>query len=208
MARLNSPGFIAGPAGKLQLLVDSPEEDARAVAVICHPHTQHGGTLANKVVHQVARTFTGQGAVSVRFNFRGAGDSEGEYDAGVGEVDDLTQVVNWVRGQCPGLPLWLAGFSFGAYVALLAAKKLAPDWLVTIAPPVNLYDVHSIQVTSPHWLVIQGSEDEIVPADAVLAWTAGLQQPPQLAEIAGAGHFFHGQLNVLKDQLTENMPHG
>ena len=122
VARLSNSSLIEGSAGKIQLVVDEPGQDAQALAIICHPHTQHGGTLSNKVVHQIARTFTALNAVTVRFNFRGAGDSEGRYDSGVGEVDDLTRVVNWARNRWPGVPFWLAGFSFGAYVGLKAAK--------------------------------------------------------------------------------------
>ena len=144
----------------------------------------------------------------MRFNFRGAGNSEGNYDAGVGEQDDLIQVVNWAQEKWAGLPLWLAGFSFGAYVALMAAEKLAPDWLVTIAPPVNLYNFTSVKVATPHWLVIQGGDDEIVPADAVLSWLADLGKLPQLVVIPEAGHFFHGRLNTLRDQLIANASRG
>lgn len=206
MARLNSPNYIEGLAGRIQLVIDEPEQEIQAIAIICHPHTLHGGTLSNKVVHQVARTFTAINAVTVRFNFRGAGESEGQYDGGVGEVDDLTRVVNWARSRWKGVPFWLAGFSFGAYVVLKAVKALVPDWLVTIAPPVNLYNFDSVSVTTPDWLLIQGSEDEIVPASDVLAWAEGLQQQPQIKIVAEAGHFFHGRLNQIRDQLIVNAP--
>ncbi len=206
VARLSNSSLIEGSAGKIQLVVDEPGQDAQALAIICHPHTQHGGTLSNKVVHQIARTFTALNAVTVRFNFRGAGDSEGHYDSGVGEVDDLTRVVNWARNRWPGVPFWLAGFSFGAYVGLKAAKALAPDWLVSIAPPVNLYDFDSVCVKTPNWLLIQGSDDEIVPVSDVLAWAEGLQRQPQIEIVPEAGHFFHGRLNLIRDQLMVNAP--
>jgi alpha/beta superfamily hydrolase len=193
VVRLNN--FIEGSAGRIELVVDEPEQGVQAIAVICHPHTLHGGTLSNKVIYQVARTFTALNVVTVRFNFRGAG-----------EVDDLAQVVNWARHRWMDVPFWLAGFSFGAYVGLKAAKALAPDWLVTIAPPVNLYNFDSISVKTPNWLLIQGSEDEIVPASDVLAWAEGLQQKPQIEIVAEAGHFFHGRLNQIRDQLIVNAP--
>ena len=202
----NDIDFINGPAGRLQLVVDEPEQDAHSIAVVCHPHTLHGGTLTNKVVHQLARTFVELGAVTVRFNFRGAGNSEGEYDAGPGEAEDLDCVVNWARGKWPGLRLWLAGFSFGAYVVSKSANRQEPAWLVTIAPPVNLYDFDKLRVTVADWLLILGSEDEVVPTHDVLAWVQSLHAQPNVALVPQAGHFFHGRLNQLKNQLLENAP--
>ncbi|MDT8386129.1 MAG: alpha/beta fold hydrolase [Thiogranum sp.] len=193
--------IIPGPAGSLQLWVESPSAESKAIAVICHPHPLHGGTLNNKVVHQLARTFRKLGAVSFRFNFRGVGKSSGEYDEGRGELDDLLAVVVWAKNQWPDRDLWLAGFSFGAFVALKAAQQLVPDWLVTVAPAVNHFpDNIPLDADFP-WLLIHGDQDEIVPADTLLSWFHGLEHPPRLELLEGAGHFFHGRLNDLSQTI-------
>lgn len=195
------PPFVDGPAGPLQIAVDQPASTPRAVGVLCHPHTQHGGTLTNKVIHQAARAFADAGAVAVRFNFRGAGGSGGSYDHGNGEVDDVAAVVAWARGRWPDRPLWLAGFSFGAYVSLRAVEAQAPERVVSIAPPVNLYAFDSIALPQSRWLVVQGGQDEVVPAAAVDAWIATLDRPPEYAFLPDAGHFFHGRLNLLREHI-------
>ena len=200
--------FIAGPVGRLQAVVDEPEQTPRAVAIICHPHTQYGGTLTNKVVHQLSRTFSGMGAASVRFNFRGAGESDGEYDAGNGESDDLAAVVDWSRQRWPEQPLWLAGFSFGAYVALRMAAALKPAWLVTVAPPVNLFPLDDFVRPDADWLLVQGADDEVVPASDVLHWVQQQHPPPETVVVEGAGHFFHGRLNQLQEIVRQQQPPG
>lgn len=194
---------IAGPAGDLQLVEEQPEHEVRAVAVVCHPHPLHGGTLKNKVVHQLARTFVELGAVSVRFNFRGVGASEGQYGHGQGELEDLGVVVDWARERWPGRPLWLAGFSFGAAVVLRGAGRLAPDWLVTAAPAINYLPSGSPLPAGVPWLLIQGAEDDVVPTAQVLEWVDALPERPRLTLLEGAGHFFHGRLNDLRHTLLD-----
>jgi len=195
---------IEGPAGTLQLLVDLPEGAPVALAVICHPHPLHGGSFNNKIVHQLAKTFTGLGAVSVRFNFRGVGESDGSYDEGRGELQDLLAVVAWAQSQWPGLPLWLGGFSFGGWIALQAVAQLVPQRLVTVAPAVNYFPDASLRLTDVSWLLIQGDADDIVPAEQVHAWLATLDAQPQRVLLAGAGHFFHGRLNELKQAVIDH----
>lgn len=199
---------IAGPAGTLQLLQDVPAGPAQALAVICHPHPLHGGTLNNKIVHQLARTFNQLGAVSVRFNFRGVGDSAGHYDEGRGEALDLQAVVAWAQQQWPGLPLWLAGFSFGGFVAIKVAGQLQPERLVTVAPAVNYFPGQAFRVTAPDWLVIQGEEDDVVPVAAVQAFIQPQSPSPTLVLVEGAGHFFHGRLNALKQAILDAFSDG
>ena len=129
---------LPGPAGRLEVAVDPPEAEAERrplVAIVCHPLPTEGGTMHNKVVVMAARSLRELGAVTVRFNFRGTGASAGSFDQGQGEGDDLRAVVQWVRGQRPGTALWLAGFSFGAYVSLRAAHEVQPEGLISIAPP-------------------------------------------------------------------------
>ncbi|HHJ15060.1 MAG TPA: alpha/beta hydrolase [Gammaproteobacteria bacterium] len=197
---------MEGPAGRLELRVDLPQEEPRALAVICHPHPLHGGSLDNKVVHQLARAFSEQGAVSVRFNFRGVGNSEGAYDEGRGEREDLLAVTGWARKRWPELPLWLAGFSFGGLVALAATAELAPDWLVTVAPAVSYFPVTPGLPPHGRWLLIQGTDDEIVPAKDVEAWLASAGLSPEKVFVEGAGHFFHGRLNRLREAVAHHAP--
>lgn len=193
---------LPGPAGVIEALAECALA-ARAVpaaAVICHPHSLHGGSLHNKVVHMLARALRELGCDTLRFNFRGVGQSEGRFDHGRGETEDLRAVVRWLQQRRPQAELWLAGFSFGAYVALRAAADLAPARLITVAPPVNLYPELQQLPRPPAcpWLIVQGEQDEIVPAPAVARWAQTLHPPPDIAWIPQAGHFFHRRLGELR----------
>lgn len=192
---------LAGAAGDIEVVVDLPAATPRAVAVCCHPHPLYGGALTNKVIHTVARAFAARGAAAVRFNFRGVGASQGVHDEGRGETDDLVTVAAWARARWPGVPLWLGGFSFGAYVALQGAARLAPGLLVTVAPPAGRWDFSGIAAPACPWLVVQGSEDELVPAAGVVAWARSLQPAVRIAMLEGATHFFHGRLRELQDTV-------
>ena len=204
----HNSSFIAGPVGEIQMLETIPETAPQALAIICHPHPLHGGTLDNKIVHQLAKSFVALGAVSVRFNFRGVGQSEGEYDQGRGERDDLLAVVEWARQRWPDLPLWLAGFSFGGYIALDAAQLLHPDWLVTVAPAVNYFPDQPVALKGIHWLLIHGDADDIVPWPELASWVDQQGLSPDTVQVEGAGHFFHGQLNRLRDIVLRAAPSG
>jgi alpha/beta superfamily hydrolase len=194
---------IQGPAGALQVLEEKAHVDPAAVAVICHPHPLYGGSLSNKVVHQLAKTFRELGAVSVRFNFRGVGESEGKFDEGRGEVEDLVAVASWAVERWPGLQLWLAGFSFGGFIALRAAQRLQPRRLVTVAPAVNYFPAEPLQLPPLDWLLIQGDSDDIVPADRVMRWLESQSAQPRLVLLDGVDHFFHGRLNSLRQTLID-----
>ena len=195
---------IQGPAGVLELLEETPNrEHVVAVAVICHPHPLHGGTMSNKVVHQLARSFGELGAISVRFNFRGVGASEGRFDQGKGELDDLLAVADWVSQRWPDYPLWLGGFSFGGFIAIKAAQRLVPQWLVTVAPAINYFPDPVHGLPDIPWLLIQGEDDDVVPAAQILQWRRTLKHRPRLALMPGAGHFFHGRLNELRQTVIE-----
>ncbi len=190
--------LIDGPVGSLQILVDELPVKPRALAVICHPHPLHGGSFTNKVVHQLSRTFIELGAVGVRFNFRGVGDSQGVYAEGVGELDDLVCVVNWAKQKWPDLPLWLAGFSFGGSIALEGAGLLEPNALVTVAPAIEHIPPSFLPDETLQWLLIHGDSDEIIPADTMVNWVTSLKNKPDFMVVEDAGHFFHGKLNELK----------
>lgn len=195
---------IQGPAGLLEVVEAKPDrEPAIAVAIICHPHPLHGGSLNNKVVHQLARAFGELGAISIRFNFRGVGASEGRFDEGRGELDDLLAVAAWASERWPGHPVWLAGFSFGGFIAIQGAQRLTPQWLVTVAPAINHFPDPVSGPSGVRWLLIQGEGDDVVPAAEVLQWRRTLQHRPRLALMPGAGHFFHGRLNELRETVID-----
>ncbi|MCO5977500.1 alpha/beta hydrolase [Ideonella oryzae] len=191
---------VAGPAGPLEVAVDAPQDTApRGVVVVCHPHPLHGGTMDNKVVQTLARAFLQLGYRVVRFNFRGVGASAGQYDEGRGEVDDALAVVAAVRD--PALPLALAGFSFGAYVAAAAAARLPADQaaerLALVGPATSRFPVPPVPADT---LVIHGEADDVVPLQATLDWARPQVLP--VVVVPGVGHFFHGQLSVLKSLVT------
>ncbi len=170
---------LDGPAGSLEMVVDLPKADVPVqpiVAIVCHPLSTEGGTLHNKVVTMTATTLRELGIATVRFNFRSVGGSAGEFDHGVGEQDDLKAVAAWVRSQRPDDRLWLAGFSFGAFVSLKAAAELQPEALISIAPPAGRWDFDGIAPPA-RWLVIQGEQDEIVDPQAVYQWLDSLDFP-------------------------------
>ena len=194
---------IAGPAGAIECAIDEPADVPRGLAVICHPHPQAGGTLDNKVVQTLARAFAQLGLRSVRFNFRGIGASEGAWDGGRGEVDDALAVIAAYRGIAEAqaalaLPLVLAGFSFGGYVAAEAARRLPEGAkatrLVLVAPSTQKERVPAVPSNT---LVVHGDADDVVPLAATLDWARPQSLP--VTVVPGAGHFFHGQLTLLKD---------
>ena len=197
--------LLDGPAGALEVVVDFPEpaEARPLVAVVCHPLPTEGGTMHNKVVTMVARALRELGATTVRFNFRGTGGSAGEFDDGRGEREDLRTVVDWVQDARPGDRLWLAGFSFGAYVTLAAAAELLPDAVISIAPPAagRGWDFAAIAAPDVPWLVVQGDADEIVDPNAVYAWIDGLARQPQLVRMPDTSHFFHRKLVDLRGAI-------
>jgi uncharacterized protein len=199
--------LLDGPAGVLEVAVDRTECPPRpAIAVMCHPLPTEGGTMHNKVVTMTVRALRELGLDTVRFNFRGVGASEGGFDDGNGEADDLRAVANWVRAQRPDAALWVAGFSFGAYVALRAAELLQPAFLLTIAPPVRRsWDFNALTLPTCPWLVIQGDADEIVDPQAVSDWIDAMPRPPQLVRMPDTSHFFHRKLMDLRGAIKHGV---
>jgi alpha/beta superfamily hydrolase len=196
--------FIDGPVGRLEAIMDvSTAENALGVAVVCHPHPQHGGTMHNKVVHTLARAFVRMGYASLRFNFRGTEQSEGVYDEGQGELDDALAAVAWARERYADSPLWLAGFSFGAAIAVKAAVAIEVDGLVSVAPAISRFASGlESQPTCP-WLIVQGDQDELVDVEETVAWVDGLAPGPELLIIPDGEHFFHGRLNELREAVQK-----
>jgi uncharacterized protein len=197
MAVASTHADMTGPAGRIEAAIDEPEGTVRGVAVLCHPHPVHGGTMDNKVIQTLARAFVALGHRAVRFNFRGVGASQGQWDNGRGEVDDAMAVVAAARADA--LPLVLGGFSFGGYVAAKAAERLVSaqtpaQRVVLVGPATSTFDVPAVPADS---LIIHGEADEVVPLQATLDWARPQGLP--VVVLPGVGHFFHGQLTRLRD---------
>ncbi len=194
---------LNGPIGKLDAITDlaDPAIARRGVAVICHPLTAEGGTMHNKVVTMIERALRESGLDTVRFNFREAGNSEGVYDKGVGERDDLSAVVAWVRRVRPDDALWLGGFSFGSFVSIAQAVSLKADALISIAPPVGRWEFDTIALPTCPWLIVQGEADEVVEPEGVFAWVDTLEHKPELVRMPDTSHFFHRRLMDLRGAI-------
>ena len=189
----------AGPAGELEVALDRPIGEPRGCALIAHPHPLHGGTLNNKVVQTLTRAFVQQGWLAVRWNFRGVGRSSGSYDEGRGELEDLLAVA---QTQAPTGPLCLAGFSFGAFVTTHALARLGSQRNVQRVVLVGTATSRFVaQPIAPEFhartLVIHGEHDDTVPLGSVMDWARPQVLP--VTVVPAGGHFFHGQLPLLKD---------
>ncbi len=187
--------------GKLETVVDDPETERRGLLLVAHPHPLHGGSLDNKVVTTLAKAANEAGWVSVRPNFRGVGMSDGAFDAGVGETDDLLAVARFVEASYPGLPWVLAGFSFGAFVQHRLRQQLDARRLILVAPAVTMYEFDPVPEDT---VVIFGDADELIPPAAIqlLARRQGLVTKV----VHEAGYFFHGKLAELKQAFEEACP--
>jgi alpha/beta superfamily hydrolase len=208
--RAGTPAHLVldGPAGALEAVLEAPDAGVPAqpvVAVFCHPLPTEGGTMHNKVVTMGCRALRELGVTTLRFNFRGTGASAGAFDEGTGESADLRAVAEWVRAHRPGHALWLAGFSFGAYVSIRSAAELQPRLLISVAPPAGRsWNFVDMPLYTGPWLVVQGGADEVVEPDAVYRWlerVAELRQPPELVVIPDTSHFFHGRLMDLRGAI-------
>ena len=195
-------GEIAGPVGPLSVAVDTTTDvPTRGLAVICHPHPLQGGTMDNKVVTTVARALVQRGWRVVRFDYRGVRQSAGSWDEGRGEVDDALAVI--AAHRVAGESLVLGGFSFGGFVAASAAAKLPeadkPRKMVLIAPSTAKHDAPPVIADT---LLIHGEADDVVPLAASMDWARPQALP--VVVVPGAGHFFHGQLVLLKSLVVRN----
>ncbi len=186
--------FVAGPAGRIECAVDAPEGHAKGRALVAHPHPQFGGTLDNKVVQTLARAFVELGYEAWRPNFRGVGESEGSFDAGRGEVDDLAAVHAFIH------PLVLAGFSFGAVMQAMLARRARAERVVLVGIAVTSFEVPAVPAGT---LVIHGESDQTIPLAAVLDWARPQELP--VVVVPGAEHFFHRKLQVLRGIVAANV---
>jgi alpha/beta superfamily hydrolase len=198
---------LAGPAGVIEALRDEPgdSEPVKGTAVIAHPHPLFSGTMENKVVQTLARAFVQSGWRSVRFNFRGVGASEGVHDEGRGELEDMLAVI---AGEAPEGLLAIGGFSFGAFVSAAAVSRLWPERqankIVLVGTAASRFEVKPLPADAhERTLVIHGEQDDTVPLSAVMDWARPQQLP--VTVVPGGGHFFHGQLPLLKGLVARHL---
>ncbi|MCS5710741.1 alpha/beta family hydrolase [Candidatus Berkiella aquae] len=198
--------LIDGPAGQLEVLTTLPETQPMGVGVICHPHPLHQGTMNNKVVHTLSKAFAKKDLATVRFNYRGVGQSEGTFGNSIGEVADLMAVLQWVDKVLDKPTLWLAGFSFGAYIAAMGATQHACQQLYSIAPAVNHQPYDELPAITCPWVIIQGEQDEVISPQVVYDWYAHHAQPNmQLFKMPETSHFFHGHLITLRETVENHL---
>ncbi|GLH35451.1 MULTISPECIES: alpha/beta fold hydrolase [Pseudomonas] len=204
-----TPLFIDGPVGQLEALY-LDVADARGAVLICHPNPVQGGTMLNKVVSTLQRTARDAGYVTLRFNYRGVGQSAGSHDMGAGEVADAQAAASWLREKHPHLPLVLMGFSFGGFVATCLAGRLESadvtlQHLFMIAPAVMRLTAEFPLPQRCPITVVQPDADEVVAPQLVYEWSDTLPRPHELLKVAECGHFFHGKLTDLKDLLLPRL---
>lgn len=199
--------FVTGQAGKLECALDLPKTDPVGIALIAHPHPLYGGTMNNKVVQMLARTFVGLGYIAVRMNFRGVGTSEGSHDFGNGETDDMAILLDHIKKQYPELPVVLGGFSFGTYVQSKLQQKLAasgqsPGRMVFVSATAGKWAVDSVPANT---LLIHGEFDEVVPLQDVFNWAR--PQDLSIVVVAGADHLFNHKLHHIRNIITTVFHH-
>ncbi|MBD8725438.1 alpha/beta fold hydrolase [Oxalobacteraceae sp. CFBP 13708] len=195
--------YLDGDAGKMQCLLDLPDDAPRGIALVAHPHPLYGGTMENKVAQTLARTFVTLGYAVARFNFRGVGESEGVYDDGKGEVDDMAIMYEHMRARYPDLPVTLAGFSFGTFVQAQFALRLeaegrAPERLVLVGTAAGKWPMPPVPQDT---ILIHGEQDDTITMQQVFDWARPLDVPVII--IPGADHFFHRRLGHIKNLVVQ-----
>lgn len=201
------PFIFSGATGKLEGILTIPETQninpPATIAILGHPHSLHGGTMQNKVVTTMAKAFREKNIPSLRFNFRGVGNSEGHYDAGLGESEDMVILTKQWLQEMPDTGVIFAGFSFGSYVTYRAAAQMKHQLLLSIAPAVHHYDYQEFPQNPHPWFIIQGDLDEVVAAKTVSQFAENVQPPIPVIHMPEASHFFHGKLLELKAHIQQ-----
>jgi uncharacterized protein len=198
---------IEGPSGAIEAVVEDPGISSAHYAIVCHPHPVYGGTMDNKVVTTVARGLNECSVPTLRFNFRGVGQSIGAFDRGIGETADAAAVAAFGAARWPGRTLIVAGFSFGGYVALRLARHHPTQKLIAVAPAVQFFEA-GIGAPNCPWVIIQGDADDVVDPSAVIGWASALTPAPRVVVLSGVGHFFHGRLRELRDAVIDAIRNG
>jgi len=205
MARRIESLFIPGPAGRLEAILEEPENrEPREAALVCHPHPQHGGTMHNKVVYRMARGLRRAGAVVLRFNYRGVNLSEGEYDQGIGEIEDTRAALDLLRERYPSLPFSLAGFSFGSRIVLKLGCEIEPNpsRVIAVGFPASYQSERLGDCRCPRTF-IQSTHDQFGPVPAMEAYFATLPEPKKLVWVEARDHFFAGALDQFEEAIFE-----
>jgi uncharacterized protein len=203
MARRIESLFLAGPAGRLEAVLEEPEDqDPREAALVCHPHPQHGGTMHNKVVYRIARGMRRAGAVVLRFNYRGVNMSEGQYDNGIGETEDARAALDFLRSRYPSLPFAIAGFSFGSRIALkLGCGVPGVSRIVAVGFPANSAEYRELgQCPVPRTFIVS-TNDQFCSVPAMESYFAALEGPKELIWVNASDHFFTSALEEFEDAV-------
>lgn len=196
--------IVPGPAGPLEALLDRPDGAPRAAVVFAHPHPQYGGTLHTKVVFRGAKAFARIGCEVLRLNFRGVGRSAGAFDSGAGEIADFRAALDFMAARRPGLPLWAAGLSFGAWIALeTGAVDDRVSLLFGIAPPVDRYDFTALRGSAKPKFLVHGEADELIALQSVWRFYGELAEPKELVVIDAADHLFDGKASEVAEAIED-----
>lgn len=199
-----APKLLQGPHGAIEVAWSLPKQALRGWMLVGHPHPLFGGAMSNKVTYALAAAAAEAGWLALRFNFRGVGASQGAHDGGRAETDDYLSLAAALRQHLPDHPAVYAGFSFGGFVALRAAERKTPSGVLTVAPPLTKYvDLPTPPVPTVPWTLIHGTADDVVLISDNEAALVGAPRAPHWVRVDGAGHFFHGQLDVIKSATQE-----
>ncbi|MBM3515739.1 MAG: alpha/beta hydrolase [Alphaproteobacteria bacterium] len=197
--------IFVGPGGRLEGRYHHCDKPRAPIALILHPHPQHGGTMNNKVVYNLYYSFVNKGFSVLRFNFRGVGRSQGEFDNGMGELSDAASALDWMQTVNPSAPAcWVAGFSFGAWIGMqLLMRRPEIEGFVSVAPPANMYDFSFLAPCPSSGIIVQGTDDDVVPESSVEKFVNKLKMQKNISIdyslVKGANHFFKDHL----EQLTK-----
>ena len=196
--------MIPGPAGRLEALLEEPEQgEPREAVLVCHPHPRHGGTMHNKVVYRIARGLRSTGCVVLRFNYRGVNLSEGEYGHGEGELEDARVALAWLRERYPDLPFSLAGFSFGSRVVLRLGCQLSDvRRIIAVGFPTSYKDRTFLEGCTKRKVFIHSTRDEHGPKDELTSVVDALPEPKQLIWVEAEDHFFKGALDAFERSVA------
>ena len=206
MARRIESLFIPGPAGRLEAILEEPEDlEPREAALVCHPHPQHGGTMHNKVVYRMARGLRRAGAAVLRFNYRGVNLSEGEYGSGIGEIEDARAALSLLRHRYSQLPFALAGFSFGSRIVLKLGCEIEPkpSRVIAVGFPASHQDSQALGDCARARIFIQSTHDQFGPVPAMEAYFATLPEPKKLVWVEAQDHFFAGGLDRFEEAMYQ-----
>lgn len=200
--------IISGPEGRLEGRYYPAKEPNAPIALLLHPHPQHGGTMNNKVVYQLFHMFVRKGYATLRFNFRGVGRSQGSFDRGEGELSDAASALDWLQNYNLDAPAcWIAGFSFGAWVGMqLLMRRPEITSFISVSPPANMYDFSFLAPCPASGLIVHGEKDDIVPPDSVSELIKKLAKQRDVVidfnVLKGANHFYNNQLDELEETVS------